>query len=313
MSFNLCGTTGANTGVIDCDISRGILLKPFFGGKQFATSDYATAATFKAAFIAACKLESGNGNKIFPFPEFQALTDNSEANKEGTLGFGFKETLVEGRPAYTGEILVGQSTFAKLRQFNKKTVRMFAYDNGGNLWGMINSDGKFVGYECKIFVSGNGFGNESTVVTAKVMISILSAVDFNDAAAFVQWTGSINDAKGLLDANLGYISNVTNAYKISAKIPTSEFNTTINLHDTYADDLADTALWKATVVASGANLAITTVAKDDTLKCWTVTLDNTAYGALSAGAQILIELKSPSVLDAADVTGIEGVGVVVTK
>jgi hypothetical protein len=313
MSFNVCGTVGANTGIIECDVARGILLRPLFGNKKFDPADYATPAAFKAAFIAACKLESGNANKIFPFPELQGVTNTTEANKEGTLPFGFKEVLIEGRPSYQGTFLVGQSTFAKLRRFNKKTMRMFGYDNGGNLWGMTDGDGKFCGYETKIFVSGNGFGDDANVVVATITMSLLSAIDFNDSATFVQWPGSINDAKGLLDAHLTYISKASNVYKIGVVIPTSEFDTELNVYDQFADELADGALWPAEVVASGVEMVITSVAKDTALECWTVTYDSTQHTALSGGASILQSLETPTVLDANDVTGIEGVPVVVTK
>jgi hypothetical protein len=58
---------------------------------------------------------------------------------------------------------------------------------------------------------------------------------------------------------------------------------------------------------------MTSMAVNSGNKGWDITFDSTAYTALSTGAKIKINLADPTTLDAADVTGIEGVAVIATK
>jgi hypothetical protein len=85
--INLCGSVGANSGQIACDIKRGSAKMLIIGGYAFSAADFATAAAFEAAMIAKTKLATGDSEKLYPFPEILGATYNTEADKEGTTGY----------------------------------------------------------------------------------------------------------------------------------------------------------------------------------------------------------------------------------
>ncbi|MDP4151192.1 MAG: hypothetical protein Q8943_17430 [Bacteroidota bacterium] len=305
MSLNLCGTIGGNTGPIDCDVARGIAMVPIIGGKSFVAADYATQAAFAAALIAACKLATGNGNKLFPFPLSQDVAEKTPANKEGTLGLGFTQTLLEGRPAYETQVLIGQTQFQNLRKWNRVIAPVFMLDDQNNVWGKLNSDGSFVGLQAYIFVSGLPFGDGAKNITAKISISFLSAADFNDNCAYmgIPANTTLTGLKNVvLTVNTG--GHASNVWHISANILTAALGKKINLEQNgYAMLLASAALWTASTPAG--SLAITSVADDPTNGGWTVTFNSAAYTALAAATQITLSLADPTTLDTANVTGVE--------
>jgi hypothetical protein len=316
MSFSLCGSVGANTGVIKCDRRRGIPKKIIIGSAVFDSTDYASASAFDAAFIADFKLATGNASKLYPFPEITGASDKTEANKESTLGaFGPKVTLIEGRPAYEFDVIAGSTLEKSLRKFNGQQVPVFIVDNSNAIWGKLDENKDFVGTDCLIFTTPHKFGDGANGQTTKVSISFVSASDFSDSAAFIETALSISDMVGLLDVTLAeYAAHAFNVHKMKGFIPTSSPGVSLNLYDNYADELASAALWTAFTGATFATpLTITSIAKNVSNKGWDITFDSTAYTALSAGAKIKINLATPDVLDAADVTGIEGIAFIATK
>jgi predicted regulator of amino acid metabolism with ACT domain len=316
MSFSLCGSSGiSNTGGVDCDVSRGVLDRPFVYNGSIPAASYSDSDTLLTYLIAASKKSRTNSDKIFPFPSAQEIADKSEANTEGSLGLGFKTILREGLPSYEIKVFAGMVQLKALRKMNNKTIRIFEYDKNRNLWG-TKSGSSFKGFQAKIFVTGGkiatGTNVEEDVVT--VTVSILDASEYLDNAYFMPIDGNISDIAGLMDIDLVELAaHTSNAYKIGARVPTSQIGRFINMYDDFHDTLAIAANWKATVKATGANLAITTVAKDATLKGWTVTFDSTAFTALPSGAQIIVEFVAPETLDAADVVGVESIPLTVVK
>lgn len=311
--ISLCGTVGANTGIIKCDTARGKPLVMVIGGATFGPSDYATSAAFKAAFQAATMQATGSSTKLYPFPAFEGAASSTEANRTATTGYGTTYILGEGRPAYTFDVFTGTNTEKNLRKFNKATVPVYIFDDGGNVWGKVDASGNFAGVNAQIFVTGSGFNDGSALSPTRVSVNFTSASDFFDYAAYVNTDFNVSDLEGLLDATLTEIAHTTNAYTIGVVVKNASLGNDVNLYSTYDDALASAALWYAQNAATGATIAITTVVKNDTVSGWVVTLDATAYGALASGAKIKIGLVAPTLLSAADVAGIEGVAIVVTK
>lgn len=315
MSFSILGNSSVNIGGVEGDISRGVLNRIFIYNGEISPSDYTDGDTLLTYLVAASKKSRTDSDKIFPFPSAQELADKSEANKEGTLGLGYKTVLREGLPSYEVKVLAGSIQLKALRKYNNKTVRIFEYDENKNLWHTeVGSNIK--GFQAKLFVSGGNIATgqnvEEGVVT--ITVSILDNSEYKDNAYAKYISGNINDIAGLLDIKLVELAaNTSNAYKIGARVPLTQIGEYINLYDKYADELAVGANWSATVAATGATLAITTVAKDTALKGWTVTFDNTAFTALSSGAKIILQLADPTTLDAADVVGIESLPITLTK
>jgi hypothetical protein len=316
MPANLCSQVGANTGEVLCDKSRSITKKLFIFNGSVLAAGYVDSDTFLAGLATKSRLSKFATEKIFPLPEVQEIADTSEANTEGTMGLGFKTVLREGKPSYSYKFFAGASLLKQLRKFNNSTVRVMEYDTNGNMW-FTTSGSTILGYRAKLFFTGGkaatGAAVEEGVVT--LTLSILDTTEYLDNAKFMPIEGNINDIEGLLDVDLSEpTAHVSNAHKIKVQADTSQANLKIDFYDDYSTLLASASLWEAFTGATFSTpLTITSVAADAANKAFTVTFDNTAYTALSAGAKIKLNLKAPDVLAAADVTGIEGIAVTLTK
>jgi hypothetical protein len=304
MSQNLCGFVGGNTGEVKCDRSRGIPKKISVGGKVFQPADYATPDLFQAAFKAAHKLSNGDPDKLYAFPEIGGTTEQTDALKSASLGYGFKQITIEGRPAYTYQAIVGQTAFQKMRRFNRAIVPVYTCDDANSEWGTYNSDKSWNGELAQIFVSGNGFGDGSKAMVADISVAYMSAGDFNDSSKYMPLNFNINEAKGLLDVELSeYAAHAANVYHIQGLVETAQLGRFLNTALDFGADMANISMWSATK-ADGTAFTITSVAYVTGLG-WTVTLDSTMYTALASGGQIFLTWVGPTALDAADVTGLE--------
>lgn len=313
MSISLCASSVANTGVIQCDVAPGIPVAIMVWNDTKLIADI-QGSQFQPFIDGASKLSKNHAGKLFVFPVIQDIAKNTEANKEGTLNQGFKTILLEGKPSYTYKVFAGQSTVPQLRKFNNQNVRVLTLDANNRVWG-VKSGLNWKGAQAKLFVGGLGFATGQNVEEGVVDINVayLVASEINDDAAFGE-VDSTAGIVGLLDAVLTAISHVTNVWKIGVEVATSEIGNAINMYDTYSSELASSSLWVAKTGANFTNsLAITSVAADAALSAWTVTFDSTAYTALSSGAKIQLSLAAPPVLDAADVTELESVPVILTK
>lgn len=316
MAYSLCSTTVSNTGEQACDKSRGVARKFFIFNGAIAAADYASGTALLAKMVEYSKLSKSATNKIFPINEVQEIADASEANKEGSLGLGFKAVLLEGRPAYTAKIFAGADLLKRLRRFNGQTVRLIEYDANGVIWG-TKSGTDFVGFQAKLFFSGNKLATGQNVEegVANVSISILSNSEYFDNAYYAEVDGNIEDVAGLLDVTQRKVSNVTNVYKVAYEIEGSSVLGAYNIYDEFGSALA--ALSANFSAKSGAsystNLPVTSVAVDATLKCLTVTFDSATYTALAAATPIKLSGPTPAQLDAADIPNTEIIDLFVTK
>lgn len=316
MSANLCAQIGANTGEILCDKSKAVTKKPFIFNGSVPGVTTMDPAAFLAALVGKSVLSKLATEKVFPLPELQDIADTSEANTEGTLGLGFKTILREGKPSFDYKFFGGNSLLKQLRKFNNATVRFIEYDTQSNMWGTLSGN-TFQGFRAKLFFSGGkaatGTNVEEGVITMRM--SVLDTTEYIDNAKFMPITGNINDIVGLLDVDLSEASaHVSNVYKILVQAETSQANLKINFFDDYSTLLANVARWEAFTGATfNTSLTITSVAADAANKAFTITFDTTAFGALAVGAKIKLNLKSPDILAAADITGIEGNPIILTK
>lgn len=317
MSFSLCGSIDTNVGAINCDVRKAVAKNLIVGGASFTSSNYADSDSFKTAYSTAVKLAKGSSGKLFPFPEIQGITNNQEANVQGALGLGLQFILREGKPAYAFDIVTGTALERKLRKFNRQTVPVFIVDDANNVWGRKDANDNFIGFQAMIFVTGKPWSDGASVETerSQVMVNFLSAADVFDNSYVMPVDFDVNSITGLLDVSFREPSaHVSNAHKLVAEIETGKLTGKLKVYDTYADEFEDEALWTAGTGANyGTPLVMTTVAKDAAIGGWTITYDSTAYTALSAGAKIKQNFAAPSVLDAADVTGIEGNAIILTK
>jgi len=309
MSLNLCANVGANTGAIDCDVKRGRPVTIGISGATFTTTQTATPTAFKAAIKTACKIATGASGKFFGLPENVGITNKTDAPKEGILGtYGPKVYLIEGKPAYEFDLPVGIQLEKKLRAFNGKQVPVFIFDDQKYWWGRVDSAGNFAGYTAVLFCIPKPFEDANTPQVTKFLVSLVNASEFGDSGAYVPATNmAVADVAGLKDVNLSFQApQTTNVGKIFVKIATSQHGVDLNIYDDYSALLV-VGMWVATNAQTGAAFTITSVAVDAVNKCFTFTLDTTAFTALTSGQAVNVNLAAPSVLDAANITGIESV------
>jgi hypothetical protein len=311
---SFCGSeTRTNVAAFDCDKAREFPAKLTLGGKKFSAADCADADTYKAAKIAATKLDTGNPDKLFVINSILDPNDVSEQNKKGAVGEGIPRVLVEGRPAFTYRVEIGQDLFKRLRKLNGRRIPIWTLDNAGNDWGAVNSAGEFVGATGYFWISGNTQTTASTPVSALIEIAYVSSKQYNDEAVYMPVDLGELEPEGLLDVNLRYISNSTNVYKIAFDAPTAQFEERLNMAKKYATELVAGLFNAKTGATFATTLAITSVSYDATLEVLTITFDSTAYTALASGTKIKLYLDDVATLEAAGIENIEGVPVILTK
>ncbi len=324
MSTSLCAAQGGNTGAIDCDIKRGRPKKPIVGSKEFTSSDYADAATFQAALIAACKLDTGNTSKLAPFPDISEINPTTPASTTGNLAFGPVKRLVKGIPSYEYLVEIGWTQYQKLLAYDKKTLPVFTLDDVGNCWGYraaaaanTPNTNNFKGEMAYITVEGSGFenGTDASSGVAKITISYISVDDFEKRGTYINLPDlSTGDLKGLKDVMLSEPSaHVSNVYKIKMTIPLPKLGGDMNIYDEFGTAIAALTFTAFTGATYTTSLAITSVAVDSTNKCLTVTFDSTAFTALAGGTKIKLVPPTVATLDATNVTGVELGYIILTK
>lgn len=314
MATNLCGTTGANTGSIDCDPVRGTPQMIIPGAASFSTSDYADQTTMDAAIVSKLKLNTGNSQKLFPFPIIQGAADKTVAAKTATLGYGLEFKLVRGRPGYEFDVLAGSSLEKKLMVFDKKQVPLFILDDVNQVAGKLDASSNFIGPKWLVSVEPRPYGDAQNAKSTKVTISIVDPTDFVENAKFYVTALTSSSLVGLKDVTLSEPSaHVSNVYKIKMKISDVILGGDLDIYDDYGALIAALTFTAGTGVGYATALTITSVAVDVTNKALTVTFDSTQFTALSAGAKIRLTPPTAAVLDAAGVTGVELGSIILTK
>lgn len=306
MALSYCAKSVSNTGELACDKAKGVLKKIFIFNGLLSPSDLIDEDTFLAKLVTNSKLSKSDSNKVFPINEAQEIADASDANKEGSLGLGFKAILLEGKPAYKVKIFAGGDLLKRLRTYNNQTIRVIEYDANGVFWG-TKSGGNFKGYQVKLFFTGGKLATGQNVEEGIVefTMSVLSTSEYIDNSFWMESNGNVEDIVGLLDVKLGKISNVANVYKISMKIVGSNAKEDYNIYADYGALIAALTFTAGTGTNYGTPLDITSVAVDANLEALTVTFDAVDYAALPALTVIKLIPPTPPVLDAGDVTNIE--------
>jgi hypothetical protein len=108
---------------------------------------------------------------------------------------------------------------------------------------------------------------------------------------------------GNVDTVLALVSQATNVANISATVAGGK-----GLGDNYSTEIADIDAWKATNAQTGADFTITSVTYNSTSKYFVVTLDSTAFTALTTGDKVNIDLVDVAALKALGVDGFESTG-----
>lgn len=289
MSLNLCGGIGANTGPIACDTKRGRVVTIAIGGTLFDVDDVASPASFKSAFKAATRLATGDAGKLYGLPENVGIANKTAANKEGTLGtYGPPVTLVEGKPAYEFQLSIGVTLEKALRAFNGKQVPVFLFDDQKNMWGCLDGNGNFVGYDAILFCTPKPFEDGATPGVTIFAVSLISASQYGDDDVYYPATNmSVTDFVGLKTVVASFMAaQTTNTAKVALNIPTSQYGLSLNIYDDYQALLsgAGKVNWKAIKDSDVSTITITSITADTAGTAGTPAVSATATYTVTKGA-----------------------------
>lgn len=316
MSIQLCGAIGGNTGGIPCAVSPHSGLSIAIWGGKLTPEQYSTANGIKTKLVADSKLTKLSSDKLFLLPLRLGVESKKEANVEQTFSNGTKIVAREGLPGYRFSFKTSQQQNAQLRKFNNQEVSILVQDKNLNVWGTADENLNFIGRRAILFFEGLDHPGDDVVAgIGYVTVMFLDPIENYDTLYFVSPGFNFQtNLKKLFEVQLFQKAvAVSNALKISGKIETANPAAPIDIYADYSTTLFNTAsVWKATNVATGGVIDITSIAPNSA-GYGVLTLDSTDFGALNSGDKVLIENTSPTALDAAGAAGIETTGFIFTK
>lgn len=272
-----CGSDVKNTGVCECffdpKLITGGLLVP--KDKVFTATellDVNIQATLEAAVA-----EDSKGQRSFPLPSFNNITDNSAEDTVQTFGYGGQETVVEGNYDWLLAYRKGGLNLSNaMRSFSGLIgkYRLILFENQNTLIGTSRKDANgdwgvggipledLKGMKFKV-ADGTNLAGYGTKVSFKPEY-------INEAIAFKKVdkaTYLLSELEGLEDIKLT-LEDVNEAETEVTVSATSACGST-NMYDDNADALAEATAW-VYKRADGTEVVISVV-KDDALEAWVIT------------------------------------------
>lgn len=313
-----CGgsTSTFNSGLPLCDVIRkapkALLLLD--NGVEFTPSDRASIATLVAAIKT--KTRAARGGRVYPILSLSNFEDTSKAATKAAIGnLSIQEiTMQQGIPSFTFQHYKGDLFHKQLSRAEGGNLKLMIIDAGNVIYGTGTSAGNLTGFTLAEFKAELAkFATASNPAIYPFSITLDSIIEYQDNLMIAQLDNTIFNISGIIDVNDNSTDNppvqVANVIKI-APIGTGGKN----VGTLYPTALAVVGAWVATNDQTGAAVTITSVTWDSAAERFNITLDSTAYTALTSGDTVSVELASAAALLALGVDGFESVGpVVVTK
>lgn len=311
---NVCGTLGANTGKPQCDVALGAIKYMLLTqGKEFTEADLTDATTLKAAIKAAMLNVRGTTNKVYLFPYVNESEDDSGDPVRASLADGFEKTLLDPVPKYnTRSGAVGFAQNQAMCAFNGFSGKMYIIDTNNRFSYRIKDDNGGKGFGVgDVYTNAPKFANTAAINVVSTRVSFSSSDELKlPAIGLVQLDFNIADLVNIEDVQMvEKAAQASNVFTIGGK----SVYTGADIYTAYKTALAATARWNVRRMDTDVAIALTSVAADDANKGWDITTDNTEYTALPSGTKLSFNIKDPATLEAAGVTGIEGIQIIYTK
>lgn len=302
---NCGGTTGTfNSGAPVCDVIRDIPLGLILldAGVELTAADMASATTFAAAIDALTR--APRGGRAYPIWDLTNFEDTSEEATKGAVGnlSNVQIQLVDAIPSFAFQHRKGELFHKQLSRAENQNLKLLIVDKKYAVYGTQTSGGKLTGFSLSEFKAQlPKFGTPAAPSNYPFSVSLSSITEYKENLAFFQGDSTLVNVSGIVDVELSLFNQTTNVAKVLALALGGK-----NLFDLYATELAAASAWKATNVQTGVAFTITSVAASDTVnKVFTVTLDSTAYAALTAADKVTIELVAAQALETLGVDGYE--------
>lgn len=314
LSLPYCGGTTStfNSGAPLCDLLMGEPKALFLvdSGVEFNASARASISAMVTAIKAATR--AARGSRVYPIMSLSNFEDTSKTPTKAAIGnLSIQEiTMQQGIPSFTFEHRKGELYHQQLTSAQNSNLKLMIVDNNYVVYGTKTAGGNFTGFSlAEFYVELAKFANATTPSKYPFNITLADITEYKENKAFIQLDSTVLNISGNVDITLALVSQATNVANISATGRGGK-----NIGTLYATELASVSAWSATNNTTGAAITITSVTYNSTNGYYVITVDSTAYTALTTGTKVNINLVSAAALSALFVDGYESTGYVqITK
>lgn len=301
LNYLACAALAGNTGIGNCSLIPAHIVAVLLVPNSFVIKE-ADAANLQT-FLEDAAQDASKAKRIYPINNITAFTDNSGDAQNETTGYGDVIPLRDGNYNWTFRYIKGGICLHKnLRKFNGQNLSALFVDANGVVFGRMTKDG-LSGVPLASFYANKWTASDSSAVAGFTFSVTFASAHINENFGFVKDEElDITAVAGLQDITLSAVgSQTTTILTVAAAVGCGGEN----LYDLFADELAAGTLWSVTDTVTGAAATITSVAKNDGLKAFTITLSAARSNA------VRVSLKDPATLAAADLVGFESDAVVI--
>lgn len=296
-----CAVNVGNTGSPDCVFDPQLIVGGYLVPSAFelTAANLATEATLQTALRAA--ILAPKGQRIYPLPYGEALTDNSADVTLQQLSGGASIPVKDGDYDITQQYLRGGACVSnQIRKFTGTNYKFIALDADGTLIGTKNTAGDGIKGAPLIYFYGYPYKfNTGSEVTAYRYRLAMRPKYFNELVAFAK-TSDFDpfDLPGLTNVILANTVRAANVLTVTTTLCAGS-----NLADLFPTELVNVANWSVLGTA-GAAVTITSIAIVNGVPTLTLTATG-AYNTTAGG--MTIALSIPSVLDANGISFYESI------
>ncbi len=301
MNFNqpLCASSYGNVGFGDCffdpaKIKGAIQVPSTF---QIALSDLPSLQTFLQD-----KLGAAIGIRIFPYNNFETITDSTEDPTFNTTDYGFKYKVKNGFYDWTFRYFLGGVMLQQEIQKNGGPGKYFLfYDENGVIMG-YKTNGVLKGIPT-LFEPLPWKPNTGAEAAQYLLRFIFDPIyiNYGNLGYIKQTSFNVRDLMGLQEVEGQLFSLASNVAKVQLLSKIGG----INLEPVYGASLASASLYAARKRSDGTVITITSVADDPTDDAYTFTFNSGTVSGMDPTDAILLTGAAASVWDGAGVPGYE--------
>lgn len=299
-----------NTGIPLCDVKKKKIKGVIFAdaGVSFSGGDLASVASFIAAVKT--KTTAARGGRVYPIWDLLNFEDNTGDPATGSTGNLTTATTVtsDAIPAFRFGYNGTEARHARMAAMNSMNLDVFFVDEGYTVYGTATGEGEFAGFSVlQAYADVSRFPVSDTVNQYAFRITLGDISQYRENSRYVVTNSGLLTAVGLQNVQLVELSAATNVFKIQ---PIVDGGT--NLEPLHGAALA-ALTFTAQNLETGDAFVVTSVADDTALDALTITLNSTAWTALSADDRVQINGPSAAAMSAAGIKPFEILPVIVTK
>lgn len=298
-----------NVGIPPCDLAKKKIKGVIFADKgvRFSTGDTASVA----AFIAAVKTKAAaaRGGRVYPMFDILNFEDSTGDPATGSVGNLSTATIVtnDAVPAFRFGYNGTEARHRRVSAMAGAQLDMFIVDDQWAVYGTLDG-ADFAGFSVlQAYSYTSKFIVSDSVNQYSFRVTLADITEYRDNSVYVVTNSGLSAASGLVNVQLTELSKVGGAVKVLA---IADGGTNLEpIYTTAISALTFTAVNLETGVAH----VVTSVADAPADDAYLVTLDATAWTALTAGDRVQISGPTAAALSAAGVKYFEMLPVIVTK